>query len=185
MNFNKLVKEKIDPFLKNNSFVLKNETEGMFEYEHNVLRIFISYDFRSSFEVDMTIYFRHNDESYSLSDLEELFYKKQDNLIAVQIVNDNVLKLWVEDTSLFLENNLRKIILNHIKISNELNTLRSIKINEQEEKNLEKFLINDVNRFWNAKDYYGLVQYLSKYQNKINGSIKRKFDYALKISNQK
>ena len=185
MSFNEIVKEAVGPILISSGFTVIYETEGSVEYKNNVLSVRFSYDRRRSYEVDIGILFKANGESYTYPDLKEYFYQIKDNYMATQIVHENHLVLWMDGVRHFLEENLQYILEHHLKVCIELAGLRSEKNKQYQKEREERYLENQVESLWRAKDYAGLVKVFEEYRGEIEGSLKMKYQYALKMVKRK
>jgi hypothetical protein len=182
MNFNKIVKEIFSSFFIPLRFTLKSESKGFIEYEHEhkVLVISLTYDYNRSFEVDVNFYLKINNEFYTLVELREYFNKEKNQFRATQIMEDDKLRIWVYEVKSFLDNNLEELIKNRIMISSELDRIRSHNVNDYSDRLEAKFLKNDVDKFWNDKNYVELVECVKKHKGNIDGVLKKKYEYALK-----
>ncbi len=180
MNFNKLVKEILSSVFSLFEFALQNESKGIVEYGNKVLVISISYDFNRSSEVDVNFLFKANNKSYTLSELREYLDEEKIQFRATQIVDEDKLEIWTREVKVFLKNHLKELIKNHIKICSELDSLRKQNVLDYNRNQEEKFFKEDVDKLWNSKDYVGLVKLVEKYKGNIDGSLKRKYEYAMK-----
>lgn len=180
MNFNNIVKELIAPILSLYSFTLIDEFEGFLSYENKLLKISISYDSKASYEVDIYLLFKISGEFYSYSEMKEYLYGKKSNYIAIQVVNEINLKLWVEEIRNFLMELLEKIYANYIEISFDLNRIQAENSITYANEAEDNYIKENAERFWRAKDYLMLVDFLKKYEVKLSGSLKKKYEYALK-----
>jgi len=142
--------------------------------------ISISYDFSRSFEVDINFNFKSNNESYTLSELKEYFNKEKNQFIATQILNDDKLKTWVQEVKVFLENNLDELIKNNIKICFELDGLREQSAIDYNNERETKVFKEEIDKYWNNKNYERLIELVKKYNGNIEGSLKKKYEYVLK-----
>lgn len=185
MNFNKFVKLLLSDFLAAFDFMLKDEVEGLIEYENKLLIISFSYDFRVSFEVDMIFTFKSTCDFYTYSEIKQCLYREENTYVATQIIKDDQLNLWVEKTYVFLQENLRYIINNHVKIGNELRDVRTKNVDRYSSEVNEKIFIYNFEKFWRDKDYSKLVEIFEKYRGKISESTKKKYEYAFKNASQK
>jgi hypothetical protein len=182
MNFNKIVKNILGSTFSMFGFFLKKEYKGLVEYEHKdkVLMISISYDFSRSFEVDLNFYFKANNTSYNLSELKEYFNKNKNQFIAIQILNDAKLKVWIQEVKVFLEKHIDELVKNNIKICFELNGLREHNVIDYNNDREAKIFKKDIDKYWNDKNYVRLIECVNNYKGIIEGSLKKKFEYALK-----
>ena len=180
MNFRKIVKKILGSVFSLFRFTLQSESKGAVEYEHKVLVISISYDFTRSFEVDVNFHFKANNKSYTLSELREYLDKEKNQFRAIQILDDDKLKIWTQDVKGFLENHLNELIKNHVKICFELDGLREQNVKDYNDDREVKFFKEDVDKFWSDKDYTGLVEFVKKHKGNIDGALKKKYEYALK-----
>lgn len=183
MNFNAFIKDLISPYLITTGFQLKSEIEGLLEYESGILKIRFSYDFRVSYEVDVAFKFKADENFYTYSEIKELLFNEKNRFIATQIVKDEVLKLWVEEVYEFLKENLLNIQNKHDEICLEFANLRLRNTNEYATKITNKFFNETVEALWRAKNYIKLIDFLKKNEDKIIGSIEKKYHYALKMIN--
>ncbi len=180
MNFNLAVRNILEPILELHGFTLINESAGAVQYENSNLAITISYDFRASYEVNFTITFKATNEFYTYSEIMQLFNKKQSRYPELQIVKGEILNLWIEELSLFLKENLTQIINNNIEIALNLLTIREKNVKEYSKQLEDRFLREEIDKFWRTKEYARLVELLNKHEGRISGSIMKKYEYALK-----
>ncbi len=184
MNFNNLVKLIVEPILILFGFKLKLEIKGILEYDHNYLTITISYDYTSSYEVDVTVLFKESGFFYGYADLKEYFYNSKFNPSTTQIKDENTLVKWLEGVNNFLKDNLNSIIDNYKEIQIGLERIRQRQIDTYESERDNRLLSEGVEKYWMAKDYSGLVNFL-KTKGVLVGSVKRKYEFALKMINEK
>jgi len=157
VDFNKYIKELIALYLNLIGFNLKNEINGVLSFENEILTISFSYDFRVSFEADMYILFKSNEDTYAYSEMRECLFDEKDDYIATQIVDDIILLQWVGEVKTFLQNNLSQINDNSFEISLKLEKLHAKKSKEYAIERDYKLLNEKVEKFWQAKDYAKLV----------------------------
>jgi hypothetical protein len=185
MNFNELAKSVLEPTLLHFDFTLKREIRGLLEYDHKILKISISYDYSLSYELDVTFSFKTTGIFYGYNDMRELFYNQKSSLIATQIKDEDILTNWLADIQSFLKKYLPDLINNHEKICSKLEAIRKQQIDNYEKNRNESILKKEVEKYWASKDYYGLVNYLKGYHGEFEGSIKKKYEYALKMIEKK
>lgn len=181
MNFNKLVKSIVEPTLLFFGFTIKQDIKGVVEYDHSYFVIILSYDYNSSYEVDVTLLFKGSGLFYGYSELEEYFYNSKSNLSATQIKDNNCLIKWLEEINKFLKDNLNSIIDNHKEIQIGLERIRQHQIDNYENERNNRLLNEGVEKYWTVKDYSGLVKFLKSYKREFDGSIKKKYEFALKM----
>ena len=180
MEFNKIVTEILNSVLSLFGFAIKKESKGIIEYEHKILSISITYDFNRSFEVDVNFHFKANNEFYTLAELKEYLYQEKNRFIATQISEEDKLKSWVQEVKVFLEKHMDELIKNHVKVCFELDGLRKQNVIDYNNERDERFLREDVDKLWKSKDYVGLVELIENYKGTIDGTIKKKYEYAIK-----
>lgn len=179
MNFNEIVKDILGSIFRLFGFHLRKELKGIVEYEHKVLLISIAYDFTRSFEVNVNFHFKTNNQSYSLEELKEYFYKEKSQF-AVQILEEYKMKYWLEKFKVFLENHLKELTDNYVKICFELDGLRHQNVIDYNRERDERFFKEDVEKLWKSKDYIGLVGLIDNYKGIVDGALKKKYEYAIK-----
>lgn len=180
MNFNNFTKEIIGPTLTFYGFILKNVIDGVLEFEQEKLIIFISYDYKVSFEVDVTFTFKKNSQSYNYSEIKEYFYNSKINF-ATQITNNTNLILWLEELQNFLKEHLNNLLMNDIMVCYELEKKRKKNIYNYELNRSNRFLIENVEKYWIEKDYVGLITFIEKYNMNFEENIRRKYEYSKKM----
>ncbi|GAA4439045.1 hypothetical protein GCM10023091_20680 [Ravibacter arvi] len=184
MSFNNLVTSIVEPILVLFGFKLKQDINGILEYDHNYLTITISYDYNSSYEGDVTVLFKESGLFYGYADLKQYFYDNKSNFSATQIINENSMIKWLEGVDKFFKDNLNNIIQNHKVIQTELERIRQHQIDNYESERNKRLLNEGVKKYWMVKDYSGLVNFL-KNKGKLVGSVKKKYEFALKMIKEK
>jgi len=185
MDFNNLVRSIVEPVLLFFGFKIKQELKGIAEYDLNNLAITISYDLMSSYEVDVTLLFKESGLFYGYSELKEYFYNIEPHLSAVQIKDENTLIEWLQDVKEFLKENLNEIIDDQKDVQKGLERIRQNMINSYESKKNSRLLSESVEKYWAVKDYQGLVKFLKSYNGELGRAIKKKYEYALKMIDEK
>ena len=181
MYFNDIVKSIIEPVLVSFGFTIKQDIIGILEYDHKYLTITLSYDYNSSYEVSMTLLFKENGSFYGYDELEECFYNKKANLSTIQTNDENTLIKWMEEVSRFLKDNLKNIIDNYREVQSRLEGIRQRRVDIYERERNDRLLNEGVEKYWEVKDYSGLVKFLKSYKGEFAGSIKKKYEYALRM----
>lgn len=166
MNFNKIVKESLESTLNLFEFILIEESNGYLRYEGKLLLITLFYDFKKSYEVDVTFSYKGS-QSYTFSELKEYFFNEKDKLIATQILEENKMKTWLQEVNTFLIGHIDGLTKNHKKISKDLNKLIQKKANDYEIEQKTKHLKQNIDKYWRDKDYSSLVNFVEKSINKI------------------
>lgn len=184
MDFNKLVKSIVEPVLLFFGFTIKQDIKGIVEYDYNIFVITLSYDYSSSYEVDVTLLFKESGLFYGYNELKQYFYNSKPNLSATQIKDKNTLIKWLEEVNNFLKENLSSIIDNYKEVQIGLERIRQHQINNYESERNNRLLNEGVERYWMAKDYSGLVNFL-KSKGELAGSVKKKYEFALKMIKEK
>lgn len=185
MDFNKLVKSIIEPVLLFFGFTVKQKIKGIVEYDHSNLIITLSYDYSSSYEVDVTLLFKESGLFYGYNELKQYFYNSKSNLSAIQIKDENTLIKWLEEINKFLKDNLNSIIDNHKEVQIGLERIRQHQIDNYESERNNRLLNEGVEKYWTTKDYSGLVNFLKSYNGELVGSVKKKYEFALKTISEK
>lgn len=180
MDFNKLVKSIIEPVLFCFGFTIKEDIKGIVEYDHRDFVITLSYDYNSSYEVDVTLLFKDSGLFYGYNELRQYFYNIQFNLSVTQIKDENTLIKWLEEVNKFLKDNLNSIIDNRKEVQLGLERIRQHQIDIYETERNNRLLNEGVEKYWTNKDYSGLVNFLKSYKEELVGSIKKKYEFALK-----
>ncbi len=181
MDFNKLVKLIIEPVLLFFGFKIKQDIKGIVEYDNNIFVITLSYDYSSSYEVDVTLLFKESGLFYGYNELRQYFSNSKSNTSATQIKDENSMIKWLEGVDEFFRDNLNNIIQNHKEIQTGLERIRQHQINIYESERNNKLLNEGVEKYWVTKDYSGLVKFLKSYNVELEGSTKKKYEYALKM----
>lgn len=184
MNFNKLVKSIVEPILLLFEFSIKEDIKGIVEYDYSVFAITLSYDYSSSYEVDMTLLFKESGLFYGYNELKQYFYNSKYNLSATQIKDENTLIKWLEEVQKFLKDNLSTIIDNCKEVQIGLERIRQHQIDNYERQRNNRLLNESVEKYWMTKDYSGLVNLL-KNKGELVGSVKKKYEFALKMIKEK
>ncbi|RXK80779.1 hypothetical protein [Filimonas effusa] len=181
MDFNELVKLIIEPTLFLADFSAGKEMRGSIEYEHRLLKLSFSYDYNSSYEVGVFLIFKGNNIFYEYNQLKVLYCNKDLDLTAIQLKDEDALKRWLLNVNKILNENLNEVINNAAEVRRKLEEIRQLQVNRfQQERKIKRF--NEaVEKYWRAKDYSGLVNFLKDYNKPIEGSVKLKYDYALKM----
>jgi hypothetical protein len=160
---------------------VKQEINGILEYEHDNLIIIMSYDYNSSYEVDMTLLFKGSGLFYGYSELTEYFCGNKENRFAIQIKEENILMKWLKEVNDLLNGHLGKIIYDPEEVQAGLEKIRRRKIDDYERERNSRLLNTGVEQYWTKRDYPGLVKFLKNYHGILEGSVKKKYDYALKM----
>lgn len=181
MNFNKLVKSIVEPVLLFFGFTIKQDIKGIVEYDHSHVKVTLSYDYSSSYEVDLTLLFKGSGLFYGYNELKEYFCNSKSNLSATQIKDEDILIKWLDGVSIFLKENLNRIIDDYKEVEIELEKIRQRQINSYESEKNSRLLSEGVEKYWTMKDYSGLVKFLKSYNGELEGSIKKKYEYASKM----
>lgn len=181
MDFNKQVKAIVEPTLINFGFEKQQDIQGILEYNHTELNITLAYDYNSSYEVDITLLFKLSGSFYGYKEIKEYFNNQKANSSAVQIVDENIMIRWLEDLNNLLRDNLSEIISNPNKVQTGLQKIRQRQIDIIEIKENEKLLNAGVEKYWRDKDYFQLVKFLNSHGGQLTGSIKKKYEYAVKM----
>lgn len=179
MEFNKLVKSVVEPVLLFFGFTIKQDIKGIVEYDDGIFVIILSYDYSSSYEVDVTLLFKESGLFYGYSELKQYFYNNKSSLSATQIKDENTLRKWLEEVDKFLKDNLNSIIDNHKEVQIGLERIRQHQIGNYESERNNRLLNEGVEKYWMAKDYSGLVKFLQN-KGELVGSVKKKYEFALK-----
>ena len=185
MNFNKLVKSIVEPVLVFRGFTFKQDIKGIVEYEHSHFQITLSYDYEVSYEINLTLLFRGSGLFYEYNELKAYFLDNKCNLSPNQIKDENTLIKWLEGVSVFLKENLNCIIDKHKEVQVELEKIRQRQIINYEEARNSILLSEGIEKCWRVKDYSGLTKFLKNYNGELEGSIKKKYEYALKMIREK
>lgn len=180
MDFNKLIKSIVEPVLLFFGFTIKQDIKGIVEYDSSIFVITLSYDYSSSYEVDVTLLFKESGLFYGYSELKQYFYNNKSNLSAAQIKDENTLIEWLEEVNKFLKDNLSSIIDNYKEVQIGLERIRQYRIDNYEIERNNRLLNEGVEKYWTAKDYSGLVNLL-KNKGELVGSVKKKYEFALKM----
>lgn len=181
MDFNKLVKSIVEPILLFFGFTIKQDVKGIVEYEHSHFIITLSYDYSSSYEVDVTLLFKESGLLYGYNELKEYFYNSKSNLSATQIKEKDALVKWLDVVGIFLKENLNCIINDYKEVQIGLEKIRQRQIDNYESERNSRILNEGVEKYWVTKEYSGLVRFLKSYNGELDGSIKKKYEYALKM----
>ena len=128
MDFNKLIKSTVEPILLFFGFTIKQDVKGSVEYDHSNLVITLSYDYVSSYEVDVTLLFKESGLFYGYNELKEYFYNSKSNLSATQLKDEKTLIKWLEGVDEFLKDNLNTIIYDYKKVQIGLEKIRQRQI---------------------------------------------------------
>jgi hypothetical protein len=185
MNFNKLVKLIVEPVLIFFGFKIQQDIKGIVEYDHHHFKITLSYDYNSSYEVDLTLLFKRSGLFYAYNELKEYFYSSKSDLSATQIKDEETLIKWLDGVSIFLKENLNHIIDDYEKVEIELEKIRKRQVNSYESERNSRLLSEGVDKYWAVKDYSGLIKFLKNYSGELEGSIKKKYEYASKMISRK
>ncbi len=185
MNFYNLVTSIVEPILISLGFKLEQNIKGILEYDHNYLTITISYDYNSSYEVDVTVLFKESGLFYGYADLKQYFYDNKSNFSATQIKDENSMIKWLEGVDKFFKDNLNNIIQKNKEIQTGLERIRQYQISIYESERNNKLLNDGVEKYWVTKDYSGLVKFLKNYKGELMGSNKKKYEFALKMIKEK
>lgn len=180
MDFNKYVKLIIEPVLLSFGFTIKQDIKGIVKYDYSILQIILSYDYNSSYEVEVTLLFKQSGAFYGYNELRQYFGNGRFNLSAIQIKDENAMIKWLEEVVNFLKDNLRNIIDNWEKVQIGMERIRRCQINDYESERNNRLLNEGVEKYWVAKDYRGLVDFL-KNKEGLAGSVKKKYEFALKM----
>lgn len=184
MDFNKLVKSIIEPVLLFFRFTVKQDIKGIVEYDYSIFVITLSYDYSSSYEVDVTFLFKESGLFYGYNELKQYFYDSKSNRSATQIKDENTLIKWLEEVNNFLKEKLSSIIDNYKEVQIGLERIRKHQIDNYDSERNNKLLTEGVEEYWMAKDYSGLVNFL-KNKGELVGSVKKKYEFALKMIKEK
>lgn len=185
MDFNKLVKSMVEPTLVHFGFSIKLDTKGILEYNNRYLTITMSYDYNTSYEADMTLAFNRSSSFYGYNELAEYFYNPKNSHTAFQTKDENVLIKWLEEVNNFLKDNLKSILDNHEKVQHGLERIRSRQIDAYEKARNDRLLNEGITKYWAAKDYPGLVSFLKEHRGELDEIIRKKYEYALKMTSKK
>lgn len=167
--------------LVSSGFHVCKDFENNISYENEKLRFDFAYDSKRSYEVIFSILFKESNLSFLYEELREYFLDIKSVPLTTQIFNDEVpLHDWVIHVSLFLEQNLNKILNNYKAIDTALNNLRLKRGKIYANKRNEQILNEKVDRLWNEKNYIQLVKLLGNHLNQITGSTLAKYHFALK-----
>jgi hypothetical protein len=181
MDFNKLIKSVIEPLLCSLKFTVKEDINGILEYENADLIITMSYDYNASYEVDMTWLFKRSGLFYGYNELKKYFYGGNGDYLAIQIKEEDVLIKWLKEASGFLKEHLSKVIYDSEEVKTGLEQISQRRIDDYERAQNSRLLNTGVEQYWTNKDYSGLVKFLKSYHGVLEGSVKKKYDYALKM----
>jgi len=80
---------------------------------------------------------------------------------------------------------LNSIIDNPKEVQIGLERIRKHQIDNYESERNNKLLNEGVEKYWKVKDYSGLVKFLKSYKGELEGSIKKKYEYALTMIREK
>lgn len=145
--------------------------------------IIFSYDYRSSYEIDVTLLFKESGLFYGYNELKEYFYNSKSNLSSTQIKDEDALIKWLEEVYKFLKDNLNSIVDNHKEVQIGLEIISQYQIDNYESERNNRLLNEGVEKYWTVKDYSGLVKFLKSYKGELGGSVKKKYEFALKMIN--
>jgi hypothetical protein len=180
MDFNKLERSIVEPVLFSFGFVLKDETEGGLEYGHTELDITIAYDYKVSYEVDVMFLFKYNNTCYVFRELKEYLYGLPPNLTAAtQITDEAVMIQWLESVKAFFEEKLAYILENIVQVGTDLKHKKEQENEVYAQERDNRQLQVEIEKLWSDKDYAGLVKLLEKHSDSLEGSTRKKYEYAI------
>lgn len=178
--FNSNVKKIAGETLVRHGFTLSNEFEGMLDYENEHIVVSFTYDSNHSYEADLTLLFKDDNTFYSYNELQEFFGHKVAHR-ATQITSEEVMKKWLKSVQEFLYSNLSDIVQYTEKTKLGLKKISNQRVKEYNRDREERYLLSNVEKYWNEKDYAGLVAFLKNYNGEIKGVVEKKYKYALKV----
>lgn len=181
MEFNKLVKAIVEPTLYSFSFFPKEEVDGLLTYANDTMIISLSYDYNRSFEVDVTFTLKSNGKSFSYSLVKAYFVREVFNLIATQLTNTHELRNWLEGVEIFLRKNLGAMVALNEEVCDQLEKVQNRLAQDFEKEKQGRIIRERVDEYWGERDYYGLVEFLKSSSGEYEDSIKKKYEYALKM----
>ena len=122
---------------------------------------------------------------FSCDDITKRFPEYDDDTFAFQAKDELALQVWVNEVKNFLVKNLKVLIKNNSSIFNELKK-------NSEKKSLEYFNTKEIdfftkefNNLWLNKEYVKLIKLSDKNFDKLQGILKKKYEYSMKIIENK
>lgn len=180
MIFNKLIHEKITPFLKSKNFNLVDESKDYLKFKSKDLVIIFTYNLNPPLEIDMDFQFNEDSINYNFAFIKDYFGYKVRTLYAEQSREYSSTLEWVEQVKQFLSRHLDDILSRLNIISKDLFIIRNQRLLEEYNLKKESYVFGLINKAWKQKDYNSIVQIVEKHEVKLKGSIKKKYEYALK-----
>lgn len=180
MDFNKLVKSIIEPTLLLFKFTVGKEMKGIVEYEHKLVKFLFSYDYNSSYEVSISLLFKESNMIYEYNQLKVLFCNKNFDLIAFQVKDEGSLVKWLQTIRKKLQENINEIVNDSANVEGKLEKIRQLQADAYQQEKEIKRLNELVDTYWKTKDYQALVNLVNNYDKPVEGSVKMKYDYAIK-----
>ena len=185
MNFTATVYEVLGPVLNEFAFTRQQEMSGrvaVVTYETAPLAVSVSYD-ALSHEVAVVFLFKESraeHKTFELSELQAHLHQQPQFAKAVQIGTSEALHKYLHTVGEFLEAYLAYIVDNHTTLSAALHAAKTQQIHDYNEALQADFLKRDVTQLWKNKQYADIVARVKQYQGQLEGSLKKKYDYALK-----
>ena len=90
----------------------------------------------------------------------------------------------MQEVNNFLKENLNRIIVDYKEVEIGLESLRQRQISKYEAERNNRILNECIEKYWMTKNYSGLVNLL-KDKGELLGSVKKKYEFALKMIKEK
>ena len=181
MDFVQLVDESIGYILRSSGFELIRTGSAGIEYNYKRIQLSFAYDFNRSFEVSFDLSFNAGKEFYTIQEWSKLIpFNSHEINYAIQIVDQDELRAWFEKVNEFLFDRLEYMLQNATRLEKQFLMLQKNMIEEYARDEDDRCFNEDLNKYWQKKDYKGLIKLVSEYKGDLSRSTKLKFEYAIK-----